>query len=204
MLRTVVTHGDLAERFGGRFTFDIATPREAGRALASQVKGFGAHVAQRMYRVVVGPLEKGDDRLEDELDMGLGKAEELHIYPVITGSGGRSGGLIKVVLGVALIGTGVGFGATAGFGALAIGGPGSLLSVSWSQIALFGLSMTLSGASALLSPQPKAQRRVDERSSFLFDGPVNVTEQGNVVPLVYGTIRTGGIVVSAALDTEQL
>lgn len=204
MLRTVVLHGPLAERFGREFCFDIATPREAGRALASQVKGFGAYVAQRMYRVVVGPLERGDDRLEDELDMAMGKAGELHVVPVTSGGGGRSSGLIKVVLGVALIGVGVGFGATAGFGTLAIGGPGHLLSVSWGQIALFGLSLTLNGASALLSPQPKAQRRTDERPSFLFDGPINVTEQGNVVPLVYGTIRTGGIVVSAALDTEQL
>jgi predicted phage tail protein len=202
MLRTIVLHGELRTRFGERFRMDVDTPREAGRALASQLRDFAQHVRDGLYRVYAGPMERGDARGEEELDLALGKAAEIHIVPVLAGAGGR-GGLLKVILGVALIGVGVVGGLSAGFGAAAFSA-GGLFSVSWGQIALFGLSMLLQGASSLLAPQPKAQKRPDEKASFLFDGPINVMEQGNVVPLVYGLIRTGGIVVSAALDTEQL
>jgi predicted phage tail protein len=211
MLRTVVLHGDLAERFGRSFRLDIHTPREAGRALGSQLKGFESFVtAPRAgvlprYRVVVGPLEKGDDRTEDELDLALGKSEELHIVPVLAGAGGRGMAIMKIVLGVALMAVGVGFGIGAGFGAYAIGSSTSMIGITFGQLAFTGLTMLLRGVSGLLAPQPKSNYsdRENQKASFLFNGSINVAEQGNVIPVVIGEVITGSIVISAALDTVQ-
>lgn len=46
--------------------------------------------------------------------------------------------------------------------------------------------------------------RPDQRPSFIFRGPTNVIEQGTPVPLVYGKMRTGSVVVSAGIISEEL
>ena len=44
----------------------------------------------------------------------------------------------------------------------------------------------------------------DQRSSFIFNGAVNISSQGTPVPLVYGQMRTGSVVVSAGINTEEV
>ncbi len=44
----------------------------------------------------------------------------------------------------------------------------------------------------------------DQRNSFLFNGAKNVSTQGVAVPLVYGKMRTGSVVVSAGINTEEV
>lgn len=51
---------------------------------------------------------------------------------------------------------------------------------------------------------PDAKDRENNKTNFLFDGPVNVTEQGHPVPLVFGTWRTGSVVVSSAVETTDI
>lgn len=75
-------------------------------------------------------------------------------------------------------------------------------------IIIGGLALLAVAASvfALTSLPPDADdpndRRADE-NSFLFDGPVNVIEQGHPIPLVYGQMKTGSIVASAGLETTD-
>jgi hypothetical protein len=46
--------------------------------------------------------------------------------------------------------------------------------------------------------------KADERPSFLYNGAINVIEQGYAVPIVYGTHMTGSIVVSAGVDITEM
>jgi len=212
MLRTVHLHGDLKDIFGGPYRFNVASPREAGRALKSQVKGFGLYVSMPRqdgtvphYEVVVGPLERGDARGADELDLRLGKAEELHILPVIAGAG-RGKSIAKIVLGVALV-AGAVFTGGGSLGAYAIGSSSSLIGITYGQIALTGVMMVLRGASGLLSRPPDSnyrQREVEGNPSFLFNGAVNVSAEGNCMPVVIGEVITGSLVLSAGLDTVDV
>lgn len=73
-----------------------------------------------------------------------------------------------------------------------------------------GLMMAISyGLGALLSPSPNlaqpAQQAQDASSkqSFLFNGAVNVAEQGGPVQIVYGKMRTGSTVISAGITTAD-
>ena len=43
----------------------------------------------------------------------------------------------------------------------------------------------------------------DERPSFLFNNIVNTNTQGSAIPLVYGRTRTGSIVASSGISTED-
>jgi predicted phage tail protein len=44
---------------------------------------------------------------------------------------------------------------------------------------------------------------VDKKKSFIYNGPVNVMEQGGAVPLVYGRHLCGSTVISSSIDVEQ-
>jgi len=43
-----------------------------------------------------------------------------------------------------------------------------------------------------------------ENPSYLFNGAVNVSEQGGPVPIVYGRTRCSSVVISSAVETEAL
>lgn len=195
MLRKIVLHGRLGLVFGRSFMLDVSSPAEALRALTLQIKGFRDHLREGHYRVVRGSLRAGRDLDLDECKIGLGKAQSLHIVPVVAGS---SSGLGKILAGVALVALAV----FAPVGALAIGSF-SLVPT----IGAIGVSLALGGVSQLLAPSPKltgGSADADRKDSFLFGGQENVITQGGPVPLVYGQFEVGSVVVSEGLDVEQI
>jgi predicted phage tail protein len=215
----VVLHGRLADQFGAEHRFVIDRSIEALRALECAFPGrFLAALREGGYRVVRGDILHGDfsgDRQSGGVDLSLDMlgmragGKTLHIVPVVAGA--KRGGAVKVVLGVALIAAAVAFsGPGAGFLGSAMGEAAFTVlggSVTWGNIAMMGVSMALQGASSLLSPQPKAQKSfeaADRRASFLFAGPVTAVEQGGAVPVIYGRVRAGGTVISAALAVEDI
>lgn len=207
MLRKIVLHGKLRESFGESFMLDVVSPAEAIRALCYMVEGFRAQLREGYYKIIRGPIEKDVFLSEKALHMKLGKAQELHIVPVIAGAGSP---WFSIILGVILVAAAflapyalpaIGIGTAATFAAGTIGGSITGL------VASVGAGLALSGASALLAPSPKmsnADASIDQRQSFLFGGQTNVGKQGGPVPLVYGRMRVGSVIISAGITTEQL
>ena len=59
----------------------------------------------------------------------------------------------------------------------------------------------------MLFPIPDMQQfssEEDPRLSFSFGGVQNTSRAGTPVPIVYGEIITGSVVISAAIDTNQV
>ena len=85
---------------------------------------------------------------------------------------------------------------------------GALGGVFVSKALVYGGGLlALSGAAQMLAPQPQTpdfQSSEDPRISFNFSGIQNVTRAGTPIPLVYGEIFTGSVVISAQVDTEQV
>jgi len=67
------------------------------------------------------------------------------------------------------------------------------------------LAAVMVGVSMLLAPKPPKMGRADKPKddSYLFSGPENVTEQGVAVPVIYGQVYAGSVVISAGLDTGE-
>lgn len=202
MNREIVLHGALAEKFGGSFFLDVASAAEAVRALASQLRGFSAAVRKGEYQV------KLDDTYidESELPLCMGSARALHIIPVPCGS--KNGGVFKVILGIALIG--IGFAVNAG--AFAFSGAGgwtaagnTLFGIGAKTFLALGAGMALSGIAMMLSPTPtvESNEKADDTPSHLFNGAINITEEGNCVPLCYGIFMCGSVVVSCGMTSSD-
>jgi len=85
----------------------------------------------------------------------------------------------------------------------------SSFSFSLSGIASgIGFSLLLGGVSQMLFAPPKAQKNAGERAENIpntsFSGAVNVTGQGNPVPVCYGKMGVGSQVVSVGFSVAQL
>lgn len=202
-MKTIYLHGSLAAEFGSMFQAVVSGPAEAIRLLEANFPGrFVKAIYEKWFQVrcVACGGEAREIVDESELLMSTG-ADEIHIEPIV--SGGIKG-LFGLFFGLPVIGSvfaplGLSFGGAGAIGAAgAFGGIGQILT----GIALLGVIYLIS--SALAPKDPKEKAKEDEKPSFLFDGPVNVVEQGGPVPLVYGLIRTGSTVVAGGIEIEKL
>ena len=74
-------------------------------------------------------------------------------------------------------------------------------------ISALGGALVLSGVSEMLFPLPKPKEfksEQDPQLSFSFSGTQNTSRAGTPVPIVYGEIVTGSVVISGAIDTQQV
>lgn len=205
MLRNVYLHGHLKKEFGSVFRFDIATAGEAFRALNCTFPGrFVEAIRNGHYQIIRGRRHGGmsiDLPLMNTFKLG---AADLHVIPVPAGSSSKGGGTIKAVAGLALIGGAVFF--SGGTLAAPLGGMGAGIagsSLTYGNLAMIGLGLTLAGVSAIYAGETGA---ADDKkdSSFAFSGPGNVNAQGAAVPLIYGEVITGSQPISAGYDIENI
>ena len=201
MLRKLKLYGELAEFIGHKeFEIKVHNVSQAVSFLIHNFPEVESYMNPKYYQVKIGNY----DIDESELGYPIGQ-EDIHFIPTISGAGR---GIGKILLGAALIGAaffvpqglalskgiGTGFG-FAKAGALAKG------------LVYVGASLVLQGVSELLFPLPEPQKfssEEDPQLSFNFSGVQNTSRAGTPVPIVYGEIITGSVVISAAIDTNQV
>jgi predicted phage tail protein len=212
MLRTVHLHGALRKRYGKSFELDVASAQEAAQALGYMVPGFQRDIVDGTFRVIVGPKKTGYHLGPEEVRLNLGKAETIHVVPVVRGS--KRSGVGKIILGIALIGLafvpGVNMvvAGVATSAATAMGATATAASLFGSTL-LFkaGAMLALGGVAQALAGTPKMNYGSidrDRQQSFIFNGPVNTSAQGGVVPVVIGRMMVGSIVISGGISPEQI
>ena len=158
----------------------------------------------KYYQVKVGNYVLDDKELQNPIGQ-----EDIHFVPVITGAGRGFG---KILLGAALIAGAFFMPVAAGNVGLSqglFGAAGSFAKVGFFTKAMagVGLMLTISGVSEMLFPLPKMKEfdnETDPRLSYKFSGTQNTSRAGTPVPIVYGEIITGSVVISGAVDTQQV
>ena len=199
MLRKVKLYGELSKIVGHKeLEAKVDNISQSIRFLTSNFPKTERYIANTNFKVLVGNYQISEKELEDP----IGK-QDLHFVPVITGAGGE-GGLGSILTGAALIGASF----IPGLQAVTIGTFGLSTPVALSTIAgTTGAFLALNGVSQMLTPLPKSpdfSSEQDPRLSFNFSGTQNTSRAGTPVPIVYGEIFTGSVVISAGVDTEQV
>ena len=195
MLRKIKLYGELAEYVGHKeFEVKCDTLPLAVSFLINNFEGIEKYMSPNLYQVKVGNY----DIDETEIHNPIG-SQDIHFVPVISGAGR---GLGKVLLGAALIA-----------GAFLTGGASFSLKAGLTGTFLgkaavgIGAALVLGGVSEMLFPLPTQKdfdNASDPRLSFSFSGLQNTSRAGTPVPLVYGEIFTGSVIISAAVDTQQV
>lgn len=194
-MRNIILYGHLAKKFGKKHRLDVATAAEAVRALQCNFKDFADALKIGEYHVVRGKSVDTGMSLDLEAcrDFKLGQGD-LHIMPAVRGS--KRGGLLKIILGVALVGVGL----FMGIGTPLMGGLG--IGATWGNVAMVGAALALAGVAQLLAPEEEDDSKKNE--SFTFSGPGNVYDQGYPIPVIYGRVKTGTLLVSGGVDIEDI
>lgn len=205
MLKTIKVYGELAEFLGRRtFRAAVSSPAEAVRFLLANFPKLEGHLSQGHYRISVGRevLPAGDDPECLRLPSGQG---EIRIVPVLAGAGAVG----RIIAGVALIALSFGIASLAAGAALAgtLSGVGLQAVAFGAQVGLYvGAALALGGVAQLLTPSPTklTDDETDPRKSYSFSGIQNVSRQGVPVPIIYGEVVTGSVVISAGIRAEKL
>jgi len=204
MLRKIKLYGELAKFVGHKeFEVQVDTVGKAVSFLLHNFPGIESYMSPNYYQVKVGNYDVD----KTEIYYPLGK-EDIHFTPVISGSGGR--GLGKVLLGAVLIGIAIaapGAGFALGKGGFGFIATGAVPSTFMAAVGNLGVALLLTGVSEMLFPLPEPQKfssEEDPQLSFNFSGVQNTSRAGTPVPIVYGEIITGSVVISAAVDTNQV
>jgi len=201
MMRKIKLYGELVKITGHKeLEAAVNTTAQAVSFLVNNFPELEGHMANRYYQVL---LEKEKEVSIEELHFPVGQSD-IKFVPVVSGSGGIG----KALFGGALIALSFGVGGlfTAPLTGLSAGG---FAAAGLGAKAAFGIGagLVLSGVSDMLFPTPKMPQfssEQDPRLSFSFNGTQQTSRAGTPVPLVYGEIFTGSVVISSSIDTEQV
>ena len=194
MLRKIKLYGELAKFLGQKsFVDEVHNAAQAIRFLVVNFPQLEAHMADRHYKVAVDDWEIG----KDELHYPNGQ-EDIRIIPVVGGAGRGFG---RFLLGAALIGAAF----IPGLQGISIGTFGGTPIAVSQIVGTIGASLAFQGIAQMLTPVPDIpEREQDPRLSFNFSGIQNTSRAGVAVPVIYGQVLTGSVVISAGIETAQV
>ena len=194
-LKKIKVYGKLRQFLGKPyFMAAVKSPQQAMSFLIANFEGIQKHMNHQIYKIKMG----GRVITEEYLSMtGQG---DIQIIPIATGSGP----LIPIIIGAGAIGAGAAVGAT-------VLGSTLLATVLSTGLTVVGTSMLVGGVTDLLSPQNPVPDNssvsdIDPsiRGSYSFSGIQNVSSSGVPIPIIYGLVFSGSIIISSGTDSTQV
>ena len=170
----------------------VKSPQQAMSFLIANFEGVQKHMNDQIYKVKMG----GRVITEEYLSMtGQG---DIQIIPIATGS---VSAVVSVVSGIF----------SAGAAVASVAGTVLTSSVVGTALTTIGTSLVIGGITDLLSPQnpiPDVSSVSDIdpsiRGSYSFSGIQNVSSSGVPIPIIYGAVFSGSIIISSGTDSTQV
>ena len=191
-LKKFKVYGKLRQ-FLGKSYFEAAvrSPQQAMNFLMANFEGLQKHMNDQVYKVKMG----GNVITEDYLSMsGQG---DIQMIPIATGA-------LPIIIGVGALALGAGAAAATATSFII----GTVLATALTTV---GTSMIIGGITDLISPQNSPQNissvsDIDPaiRGSYSFSGIQNVSSSGVPIPIIYGHVFSGSIIISSGTDTAQI
>ena len=218
-LKKIKVYGKLRQFLGSSyFEAAVTSPAEAIRFLLCNFPEVEKHMSQQYYKIKMNNLDVNLDFIQIK---GQG---DIQIIPVATGSGfiapfigavfstGAAVATAAVGAATAVAGAAVGaIGAAAGAIGAGAAALGSIPVVGGIAQALV-TDLAIGGITSLLAPTPQTFQGPSSvgdndpqmQGSYSFSGIQNVSVSGVSVPIIYGEVFTGSIVISSGVDTAQI
>ena len=200
MLRKLKLYGELANFIGHKeFEIKVHNLPQAISFLVNNFPEVEKYMSPKYYQVKIGNYQIN----KDEINFPIGQ-QDIHIIPVISGAGGDA--FNQFLLGGLLIGASFFFPGAGLFGggsiaaqAAAAASPG--LALVGTGLSAIGAGLLIQGVSDMLFPTEDPTNEDNPQISFNFSGTQNTARAGTPVPIVYGEIFTGSVVISGDIDT---
>ena len=175
------------KQFGTEFRLDCKTPAEVVQALPSQIPKLRQFIQQGLFTVRVGREYLDNRYLEQGLNQHLKDDSTVHFTPVLKGS--KKAGLFQTIVGAVMVVVGA-FTSWAG-GAVLIAG---------------GIGLMAGGVAQMLTKMPSMStgKDAERKQSTSFSNLSNMAAQGRPMPLAYGRIRVGSLIISQGVETMDI
>lgn len=175
------------KQFGTEFRLDCKTPAEVVQALTSQIPKLRQFIQQGLFTVRVGREYLDNRYLEQGLNQHLKDDSTVHFTPVLKGS--KKAGLFQTIVGAVMVVVGA-FTSWAG-GAVLIAG---------------GIGLMAGGVAQMLTKMPSMStgKDAERKQSTSFSNLSNMAAQGRPMPLAYGRIRVGSLIISQGVETMDI
>lgn len=175
------------KQFGSEFRLDCKTPAEVVQALTSQIPKLRQFIQQGLFTVRVGREYLDNRYLEQGLNQHLKDDSTVHFTPVLKGS--KKAGLFQTIVGAVMVVVGV-FTSWAGGPALIAG----------------GIGLIAGGVAQMLTKMPPMStgKDAERKQSTSFSNLSNMAAQGRPMPLAYGRIRVGSLIISQGVETMDI
>jgi len=211
MLRKLKLYGELATFVGHKeFEIQVHNLPQAISFLVNNFPKVEKYMNPKHYLVKVGNYEITENEIHDPIGQ-----QDIHIIPVISGAGGDT--FNTILLGAALIGASFFFPGAGLFGTVSTSGQiaagttltgftagGTVGTLIGTGISAIGAGLILQGVGNMLYPTQDPSFEDNPQISFNFSGTQNTARAGTPVPIVYGEIFTGSVVISGDIDTEAV
>lgn len=175
------------KQFGTEFRLDCKTPAEVVQALTSQIPRLRQFIQQGLFTVRVGREYLDNRYLEQGLNQHLKEDATVHFTPVLKGS--KKAGLFQTIVGAVMVVVGT-FTSWAGGAALVAG----------------GIGLMAGGVAQMLTKMPSMStgKDAEKKQSTSFSNLSNMAAQGRQMPLLYGRIRAGSLIISQGVETMDI
>ena len=213
-MRTLHLYGELADTYGGSHEVAAATIPEALRIVECNHPGFLRVVRKQRFHVATGGVNEEVEMLLHHIFMPTSHGD-WHLVPALEGGKSTLKVIFSIVIGGALLATGIGgaigAGAAASGGALGGASAGLLgaglstgvLGLSYGSVALLGASFFLGGISQLLTQTPKGDTGEKKPTSFSFEGPAETDDEGGPLQIIVGEVICSGIRAASAVESTN-
>jgi len=200
-LKKIKVYGRL-RKFLGQSYFEaaVASPKQAFHFLIANFPEVENHMMNQLYKIKMGGMEITEDLLTLQSD------EDIQIIPIAVGAKGVALGALGVFGGAAVSGVTTGLLGTAVLGTT-IGG------IIGGGLTAIGTSLLVNEATQLLTPTPEIptaavtdtfSQNDPTFQSFGFGSISNVSQAGVPIPIIYGEVFIGSVVISSGIDTVQV
>lgn len=172
------------KQFGSEFRLDCKTPAEVVQALTSQIPKLRQFIQQGLFTVRVGREYLDNRYLEQGLNQYLKDDSTVHFTPVLKGS--KKAGLFQTIVGAVMVVVGAVFQQYYLVGA--------------------GIAMVAGGVAQMLTKMPPMStgKDAERKQSTSFSNLSNMAAQGRPMPLAYGRIRVGSLIISQGVETMDI
>lgn len=172
------------KQFGAEFRLDCKTPAEVVQALTSQIPKLRQFIQQGLFTVRVGREYLDNRYLEQGLNQHLKDDSTVHFTPVLKGS--KKAGLFQTIVGAVMVVVGAVFQQYYLVGA--------------------GIAMVAGGVAQMLTKMPPMStgKDAERKQSTSFSNLSNMAAQGRPMPLAYGRIRVGSLIISQGVETMDI
>lgn len=194
MKRTIILHGHLHDKL----------PRDIeveANSVAEALKYLQLHPELATERGHPHPVTIKDITSDVAL-FGKNNMKEIHVYPRVSGGGGKAG-FLQIAIGVIIIAVAIAF--VVFTGGAGLGVIAALQASSFASAAvLAGAMMIVGGLIQLLTPVPEFDTGGDDTpGSQVLQASKNTVSIGTRIPVLYGTRKVGGHYLSFDVDAAN-